>query len=1722
MAKEITTVIVATVLILALLAPFASYRSAADPGDGPILIFDLQGLQDIQNDLSAHYVLNNSIDASDSSGWNGGAGFEPIGNEMDIFTGTFDGNGHTINGLFIDRTSTDCVGLFGRISGTAEIKDVGLMDADVSGRGWVGALVGYSDGTVNRSYSTGKISGDWNVGGLIGYSNGMVNQSYSSGEVSGNTRVGGLVGQNFNSGTITESYAIGEVRGYDDVAGGLVGYNHGTVSGSYASGHVIGNTHVGGLVGHNEGSVDRSYWDNQTTEQTTSVGGEGRTTDEMMRQSTFADWDFDGVWWMADNETRPFLRMEWSTEIRNSHQLQLMAMDRDSDYVLMSDIDLADVKRKSGMWGSNETEGKGFLPIGHLTMDDIENDRFHYGLNGTFSGNGYEISGLYVNRPGDLGGGLFVFIGESGQVSDLHMVGVDITAGIGVGGLAGANLGDVIGCSASGVVNGTLMMVGGLTGVNLGVIESSSSSVEVKGEEAAGGLVGMNEGSISKSDASGDVRSAAVAGGLAGINNGSISKSHASGNVLVTDVEDLGGGLEASAAGGLVGMNVGELLDCSASGDVSGAIAIGGLAAMNVGTIVNCSASGRVHSVAMAGGLLALNMGNVSDSRASGDVLATGSVEMDEDMNVSMAGGLIGFNFGNVSDSQASGDVQGISAVGGLVAINMGLINNSHSIGDVRGEVMVGGLLAANMGQVNGSCASGKVEATGSIEMEPGMNITAAGGLAGVNMGILAHSHFHGASVKGADGIGGLAGMNMGSIDQCSASGDVEGNLTVGGLVGLNIGEIEASHATGSVKALAIVGGLVGQNLHNVSGSYATGAVEAAGVFRFSADVNNSAAGGLIGFNMGNVSWSSAHGDVAGISAVGGLAGINVGMIEECHSTGEVSGEAIVGGLVAFAMDGSVTGSYATGDVTATGTVIAPPGLDLSVAGGLMAINGGLIDACYATGAVDGISMVAGLVAMNMGIVNNSFASGHVSAEWALGGLVGVNTDDAQVSNSHASGSVTARGSTADPYGGFFDNVSYAGGLVGINFKGSIDLSYSTGDVSGLYAVGGLVGYNSGNISGSHALGDVQGWAGVGGLVAINEGGIEGSYSAGDVTASGAVATGDAFMNNVSVAGGLVALNDGDILDCHALGDVQGMFLVGGLAALNEGVIEHSYSRGDAIATGTPDSEHSGNLSAAGGLVGHNQGLIERSFASGDVHGYTLIGGLAGQNFGLINNSYAMGSVTAIGALVPPSGDEEVSAAGGLVGLNGMLIANSYSVGAVLGEAAGGLVGYELDLFTEPEVTSSFWDMQTSGLSVSAGGDGITTEGMRTQATFTDASWDFDEVWTMVDGRHYPLLQGVGGTVVDVGILTQPSLTYDFGEALDLSIMEAVLTWSDGFIEAVPFSGFVVKGLEAEPEVGTALDHGHSTVTVTHAPSGESGQSAPLTVNPIVTAVGIEAPAVTTVYDFGEPLDLTGLTLNLTWSNGSSSVLPWDDPSLSSDPPHGFPLTHANSTVTVTHTVSGHSDSFGITVNTVVIAVEVDTIPDVTVYNYNDAIDLSGFELRLIWSDGSSSVIAWGHGSLATDPVQGHLLTHDDTTVTATHTPSGQQDSFDITVNRVVLSVWIQQQPRLSYEVGEALDFSGMQVNLLWSDTGNQTVAFADFAGHGLTASLLDGAAAELTMLSVTVTHAPSGGSATSGSFVITALPDEDPPDDDDDGICALPFALMLMMGASILVLKRR
>jgi hypothetical protein len=239
----------------------------AGTGDSanPYQIDSLPNLYWLSTDTSvwsAYFVQNADIDASPTSSWDSDSGFIPVGyylmsTDYKIFTGRYNGRGHTISGLHINRPSSDNIGLFGYFGG--QIDSLVISDCFISGKQCSGGLVGYNYyGKISNCHLSGNVSDSSYVGGIAGFSDsGIISNCSSEGNISGYSNVGGLIGCTI-SGKIYNCYSTGSVSGTQNSIGGLIGIIESNdvspteVINCYVKGNVSGGKkYIGGLIGQN-------------------------------------------------------------------------------------------------------------------------------------------------------------------------------------------------------------------------------------------------------------------------------------------------------------------------------------------------------------------------------------------------------------------------------------------------------------------------------------------------------------------------------------------------------------------------------------------------------------------------------------------------------------------------------------------------------------------------------------------------------------------------------------------------------------------------------------------------------------------------------------------------------------------------------------------------------------------------------------------------------------------------------------------------------------------------------------------------------------------------------------------------------------------------------------------------------------------------------------------------------------------------------------------------------------------------------------------------------------------------------------------------------------------------------------------------------------------------------------------------------------------------------
>ncbi len=714
-------------------------------GDGLIEIYNLHGLNAIRYRLdgsgymeSAEDVKNTTgcpenggckgfelrsdldfldeadyLNQSDKIAWTSGAGWDPIGTSREPFKAIFDGNGHTIFNLMIDRTDRDDIALFG-VTSASTIFNIGLLQIEINGRNNVGGLVGWNEGgVIANSFAIGRRTGNTQVGGLVGWNNGgdIVN-SYVMGEVRGvgdNHRIGGFVGLNDADAMISNVYVRAETFGNTEV-GGVIGANMATLNKCYNTGVVLVEPYTdlynhagGGVIGvENGGNSSNCHWNLEGQFTLRGIGGipwtiKGLQTLQNQNYSserpyytwTEQDWKFGSL---EESYARyPFLRYTLGSddelpacggsgrpicESLLPHQLDI---DEDSDGL----IELRYIDEVNAM--RYQMDGAGYrasstavlLTAGCPIVGGIEKCR-GYEMVRTFdigtASDPIEELAYYYWRTENKELWARTFSPEESAVLGWPPIGsADNKFNAGFDG----NTHIIYGLW---MYNRSPAGFFGEVGEDARISRILFHRPIIIGGIEVGVLAGNNAGQVSDVGTSFPyVSGKSHLGGLVGRNSGTIISSYADHPWLVCD-----GG---QWFGGLVGRNDAGIIDYSfayaQSTSSFNAIRctgesqyVGGLVGGNTrgGIIAHSHASVPLVAYNLIGGLAGINVDNsvIRDSYAIGDVEATGPI--------GDVGGLVGFNISSIFNSYATGVVTGNHPRGGLIGFELSkaLAENSY------------------------------------------------------------------------------------------------------------------------------------------------------------------------------------------------------------------------------------------------------------------------------------------------------------------------------------------------------------------------------------------------------------------------------------------------------------------------------------------------------------------------------------------------------------------------------------------------------------------------------------------------------------------------------------------------------------------------------------------------------------------------------------------------------------------------------------------------------------------------------------------------------------------------------------------------------------------------------------------------------------------------------------------------------------------------------------
>lgn len=529
---------------------------------------------------------------------------------------------------------------------------------------------------------------------------------------------------------------------------------------------------------------------------------------------------------------------------------------------------------------------------------------------------------------------------------------------------------------------------------------------------------------------------------------------------------------------------------------------------------------------------------------------------------------------------------------------------------------------------------------------------------------------------------------------------DISGHLATGGLCGENSGTIINCYTAGLVKGEYDIGGICGINSN---GGVIFNCFSNSDVFLFTTP-GGMCAGGLCGENNGSsISNCYASGKVNGMQNCGGLCGNNIdSTINNCYSIGQVTGSEYTGGLCGSGDNSTITSSYFLDNSGPDN------GIGTSLTANQMKNESSFEGWDFAGRNPDGTSSYWVIYTNNYPTLF-SFDSSFIPYEFEG---QGTESDPYLINNENDLGAIWEK------YDKYFkltaninlNNISWSYSIVPF-FSGNFDgnnhtISNLSNCVKGNASLFGQIdkkGFVQNlriqNMS-INTTNSVPYFDGIGGLCNKNYGNVINCFCSG-------------IINGKVRLGGLCGINFGFIKNCSSSVSITGNEYTGGLCGRTYVTIEESNSTGTVY-----------GKDYTGGLCGSNSGIINKCFSAVNVSGEDYCGGLCGESSGKIFNCYSKGNVT---------GNRY---AGGLCGGNWDIIKYCYSTGHVNNSLeTGGLVGNG----DKNLVAASFWNIETSSLTESSGGNGLDTIAMKDMNIYSLNGWS-PENWTIDNGNDYPHL----------------------------------------------------------------------------------------------------------------------------------------------------------------------------------------------------------------------------------------------------------------------------------------------------------------------------------------------------------------------------------------------
>lgn len=657
-----------------------SYTEPAKNGQGVYLIsspdelmwFDKNAKMTDSAKLLADITINEDVSGSDATSQK--YKWTPLGTDSSKYTGTFDGNGHTISGLYINSTAAN-TGMFGRIGSSAVVKNLTLADSVIrSTKNYTGAITGYIDdaasvtnchtknsvqitaakytggitgyqddtSTLTRCSNAAEVTGANNVGGISGYnwskSSASLTDSYNRGSVSGSNLVGGICAQIYIGGTVSNVYNLGNIQASGTTgtptAGGITGvFRSGAIKSAYNAG-IVKATAKGGVAGRLEassssrtvqnvfysdeyeavGNLNGCTIQNGTATAKTSDGLKALTSEDL--GGGFAA-DTNGI-----NSGYPVLAWQNGTAKSDDPEkddngwqgeaAKDAPQQKDGVYQIGTPAELAWFAEKAAQYSTDlKAVLTADLDLNNNVWTGIGGQTADTGFAGTLDGAGHTIKNLYLKN----GKGLIPY--NKGTVKNLTLAGI-LKGGDETAALTGTNAGTLEEITSNVTVTGG-NKIAGIAGNNTkdGVIKDCHNTGAVTGESYAAGIVAYNEGSVTGCSNTAVITAGSTfAGGIAAANTNAVKSEAANVSKSANSGHVIvSSSAERAYAGGVVGWNNASVSSLYNTGNV---VSRGGY----VGGCLGCNTSGSTAKSLY-------NLGDVAGSYAdmeTGEVFNVGGV----------------------------------------------------------------------------------------------------------------------------------------------------------------------------------------------------------------------------------------------------------------------------------------------------------------------------------------------------------------------------------------------------------------------------------------------------------------------------------------------------------------------------------------------------------------------------------------------------------------------------------------------------------------------------------------------------------------------------------------------------------------------------------------------------------------------------------------------------------------------------------------------------------------------------------------------------------------------------------------------------------------------------------------------------------------------------------------------------------------------------------------